>query len=148
MPITEEQELLIKEYQATQDMVRHYDDITIRFATASQAGVLIFIGLAFNLLNKDSMTFDYLFPFVIVFVSMTNLIVHMWFMRHRAIAQIKIQRILEIEKILGWRQFSLVDTAIKENKVGSKPARNMLLIYHVILPVLLTVAYFVILFSK
>ena len=93
----------MKEYQATQDMVRRYDDIMIRFALMSQAGVLILIGLAFGFLTKDQTTFFYLFPFVIVFVGMANLVVHMWFRRHRAIAQTKIRRLLDIERELGWR---------------------------------------------
>ena len=107
MSADENTELLVKEYQATQDMIRHYDDITMRFATMSQAGVLIFIGLAFGLLSKDRPTFLYLFPCVILFVIAANIVVYMVFKRHRAIAQIKIHRILEIEKKLGFQQFFL-----------------------------------------
>jgi len=145
MSAVENQESLMEEYQATQEMVRHYDDIMIRFASMSQAGVLIFIGLAFGFLSKDQTIFFYLFPFVIVFVAMTNLVVHMWFKRHRAIAQIKIRRLLELENKLGWQQFSLVNDAIKSKKVESKPVRNMLVLYHLSLPILLVVAYVVIL---
>ena len=138
-------EFLIKEYEYTQDMIRHFDDIMIRFGTMSQTGVLIFIGLAFSILSKDRTTFLYMFPFVIVFVAITSLVSHMWFRRYRAIAQIKILRILAIEKMLGWQQFSLVDNAIKKKKIESKPARNMIVIYLLSLPVLLVAAYIVIL---
>ena len=138
-------DLLIKEYQATQDMIKHYDDLTMRFGTMTQAGVLIFIGLAFGLLTKEKVMFMFLFPFVILFVIASNILVHMWFKRHRSISQIKIHRILEIEKELGWKQFSMVDEAIKLKKIESTPVRKMLIIYHLGLPVTLIIAYFVIL---
>ncbi len=140
------QELLMKEYQATQDMIRHYDDLTMRFGTMTQGGVLIFIGLSFGLLSKDRQTFIYLFPFVILFVSICNALVHMWFKRHRSISQEKIHRILEIEKELGWKQFSMVDEAIKSGKIEATPVRKVLVIYHLGLPAILLVAYFVIAF--
>jgi hypothetical protein len=146
MPADENIELLVKEYQATQEMIRHYDDITMRFATMSQTGMLIFIGLAFGLLSRHRTTFLYLFPFVILFVAMTSLIMHMWFRRHRGISQIKIHRILEIESKLGWQQFSLVDEAIRSRKIESKPVRIMLVFYHLSLPVILIAAYLIILY--
>jgi UDP-N-acetylmuramyl pentapeptide phosphotransferase/UDP-N-acetylglucosamine-1-phosphate transferase len=136
----------MKEYQATQDMIRHYDDLTMRFGTMTQGGVLIFIGLAFGLLTKDRPTFIYLFPFVILFVSICNALVHMWFKRHRSISQEKIHRILEIEKELGWKQFLMVDEAIKSGKIESAPIRKVLVIYHLGLPAILVAAYFVIVF--
>ena len=135
---------LIKEYDKTQEMIRHYDDITIRFGALTQSGVLIFIGLSFGLLSKQREMFLYLFPFVIIFVTMINIMVHMWFKRHRSISQIKIHRILELEKELGWKQFSLVDEAIKSNKVESHPVRKMIVIYHIALPLILIIAYVVI----
>ncbi len=138
-------ELLIKEYEATQDMIKHYDDLIMRFGTMTQAGVLIFIGLAFGLLSKEKVMFIYLFPFVILFVIACNILVHMWFKRHRSISQIKIHRILEIEKELGWKQFSMVDEAIKSKKIESTPVRKMLIIYHLGLPITLVIAYLVIL---
>lgn len=70
-------DLLMKEYQATQDMIRHYDDLTMRFGAMTQGGVLIFIGLGFGLLGKERLTFLYLFPFVIVFSSMASFVVHL-----------------------------------------------------------------------
>ena len=136
---------LIKEYEATQSMIKHYDDLTMRFGTMTQAGVLIFIGLAFGLLSKEKVMFIYLFPFVILFVIASNILVHMWFKRHRSISQIKIHRILEIEKELGWKQFSMVDEAIKSKKIGSAPVRKMLVIYHLGFPITLIIAYLVIL---
>ena len=139
-------ESMIKEYEKTQDMIKHYDDITMRFGTMTQSGVLIFIGLAFGLLSQERVMFIYLFPFVILFITMINIMVHMWFKRHRSISQIKIHRILEIERQLGWKQFSLVDEAIKSNRVESQPVRRMILIYHVSLPLILVIAYFVILY--
>jgi len=139
------QDLLIKEYEATQDMIKHYDDLIMRFGTMTQAGVLIFIGLAFGLLSKEKIMFLYLFPFVILFVIASSILVHLWFKRHRSISQIKIHRILEIEKELGWRQFSMVDEAIKAKRIESTPVRKMLIIYHLGLPVTLIIAYFVIL---
>ncbi len=139
-------EFLIKEYEKTQEMVKHYDDLTMRFGTMTQSGVLIFIGLTFGLLSKERLMFTYLFPFVILFVSMASILVHMWFKRHRSISQIKISRILEIEKELGWQQFSLVDEAIKTKKIESAPVRNMLVIYHLGLPLTLIIAYFIILY--
>jgi hypothetical protein len=48
---------LIQEYKKTQDMIRHYDDMIIRFGSMTQTGVLIFIGLAFGLLSKERMMF-------------------------------------------------------------------------------------------
>jgi len=138
------QESLIKEYDNTQDMIRHYDDITIRFGGLTQSGVLIFIGLSFGLLSKQQDMFLYLFPFVILFVIMINILVHMWFKRHRSISQIKIRRILELEKELGWKQFTLVDEGIKSKKVESQPVRRMIIIYHIGLPVTLIIVYFII----
>ncbi len=139
------QDLLIKEYEATQDMIKHYDDLIMRFGTMTQAGVLIFIGLAFGLLSKEKIMFLYLFPLVILFVIASNILVHLWFKRHRSISQIKIHRILEIERELGWRQFSMVNEAIKAKRIESTPVREMLIIYHLGLPVTLIIAYFVIL---
>ncbi len=139
---------LIKEYEKTQEMVRHYDDLNMRFGTMTQSGVLIFIGLAFGLLSKDKMMFAYLFPCVILFVSMASILVHLWFKRHRSISQIKIGRILEIEKELEWKQFSMVDQAIKAKKIESFPVRKMLLIYHIGLPVTLVLVYFIILYCE
>jgi len=133
------------EYRATQDMIKHYDDLTMRFGTMTQAGVLIFIGLAFGLLSKDSTMFVFLFPFVIVFVIISSLLLHMWFKRHRSISQIKVHRMLEIERQLGWKQFSLVDHAIKSGKLESAPIRKMLIAYHLGLPVTLILAYVIIL---
>jgi len=137
---------LTKEYDKTQEMIRHYDDLTMRFGTMTQSGVLIFIGLAFGLLSKDKTMFTYLFPFVILFVSMASVLVHMWFKRHRSISQIKISRILEIEKELGWKQFSMVDQAIKAKRIESAPVRKMLIAYHMGLPITLILAYFIILY--
>ena len=136
---------LTKEYEATQDMIRHYDDITMRFSSMTQSGVLIFIGLSFGLLSGNRTMFIYLFPFVILFVIMAQLLIHFWFKRHRSISQIKIKRILEIEKQLGWQQFTLVDEGFKSKKVASYPARKMVSFYHVGLPVILIISYFVIL---
>ena len=136
-------ESLIKEYEQTQDMLKHYDDITMRFATMSQSGVLIFVGLAFGLLSQHKLMFTYLFPFVILFVIMVNIMIHMWFKRHRSISQIKIRRILEIEQEIGWKQFSLVDEAIKSKIIESQPVSRMVFVYHVVLPLTLIIAYFV-----
>jgi hypothetical protein len=136
---------LREEYRATQDMIKHYDDLTMRFGTMTQAGVLIFIGLAFGLLSKDLKMFVFLFPFVILFVIISSILVHMWFKRHRSISQIKIHRILEIERQLGWKQFPLVDDAIKSGKVESAPVPKMLIAYHLGLPVTLILAYIIIL---
>jgi len=136
---------LVKEYQATQDMIKHYDDLTMRFGTMTQSAILIFIGLAFGLLSKQKNMFNYLFPFVIFFVMMSNFLGYLWFKRHRSISQIKLRRILEIEKQLGWEQFTLVDEAIKSKKVESTPVRRMIVIYYIALPLLLVIAYFVIL---
>jgi len=72
----------------------------------------------------------------------------MWFKRHRSISQEKIHRILEIEKQLGWRQFSVVDEAVKSGKIESAPVRKLLLIYHLGLPVTLLVLYLVILWCE
>lgn len=145
-PTEQNQEQLTKEYQATQDMIRHYDDLTMRFGTMTSGGILIFIGLAFGLLSKDRTAFLYLFPFVILFVSVYSALAHMWFKRHRSISQLKIHRILDIEKELGWKQFSTVDEAIKSGKIESAPVRKMLVIYHLALPTILVVAYFVIVY--
>ncbi len=136
----------MKEYQATQEMIRHYDDLTMRFGAMTQAGVLIFVGLAFGLLTKDKVIFLYVFPVVILFVGMSSIVVHMWFKRHRSISQVKIRRILQIEKELGWKQFSMVDEAIKAGQVESSPVRKVLKIYHLGLPVVLAVAYLIILY--
>ncbi len=138
-------EELIREYNATQDMIKHYDDITMRFGTMSQSAILIFIGLAFGLLSQQKIMFNYLFPFVILFVVMLNTLVHLWFKRHRSISQIKLHRILEIEKQLGWKQYTLVDEAIKLKKVESTPVRRMIIIYNIGLPTILIIAYFIIL---
>ena len=137
------QDSLIKEYENTQEMIKHYDDIAIRFGSITQSGVLIFIGLSFSLLSNQNEMFVYLFPFVILFVIMNNVLVHMWFQRHRSISQIKIRRILEIEREIGWKQFSQVNEAIKSKKVEYFPVRYMILIYHVGLPAILIIAYFV-----
>ncbi len=139
-------ELLIKEYLATQEMIKHYDDLIMRFGTMTQAGLLIFIGLAFGLLSRNKETFLYVFPFVILFVSISSILVHMWFRRHRSISQIKIHRILEIERELGWKQFSMVDEAIKAGQIEARPVRQMLVVYHLGLPVILVIVYFIILF--
>jgi uncharacterized membrane protein len=139
---------LIKEYEATQDMIKHYDDVTMRFGTMSQSAILIFIGLAFGFLSQQKNIFNHLFPFAIVFVVMSNILVQFWFKRHRSISQIKLRRILEIEKQLGWKQFTLVDEAIKAHKIESTPVRRMILIYHIGLPIILIIAYFVILYCK
>jgi hypothetical protein len=138
-------DLSIKEYEATQDMIKHYDELTMRFGTMTQAGVLIFIGLAFGLLSREKGMFIYLFPFVSLFVIACDILVHMWFKRHRSISQIKIHRILEIERELGWKQFSMVDEAIKSKKIESTPVGKMLIIYHLGLLITLVIAYFVIL---
>jgi len=140
-------ELLVKEYQATQDMIRHYDDLTMRFSSMTHAGVLIFIGLSFGLLTKDKSVFLYVFPVVILFVAISNLLIHMWFKRHRSIAQIKIRRILQIEKELGLRQFTMVDEAFKSGEVESRPVRKMLKIYYFGLPVVLSIVYLIVLCS-
>jgi hypothetical protein len=139
-------ESLMKEYQATQDMIRHYDDISMRFGAASRVGVFIFIGLAFGLLSKDKLTFLYLFPFVILFVAMSNFVTHMMFKRHRNISQVKIRRILAIEKELNWKQFTLVDEAIRAGQIESWPIRKMLIVYQWGLPLVLMIAYFVLFF--
>ena len=137
---------LVKEYEATQDMIKHYDDLNMRFYAMTQSATLIFIGLAFGFLSQQKNMFNYLFPFVIVFVIMSNILGHLWFKRHRSISQIKLRRILELEEQLGWKQFTRVDEAIKLKKVKSMPGRRMLFIYHIGLPLILIIAYFVILF--
>ena len=142
----QKREELFKEYQATQDMVKHYEDLNMRFGSMTQSGILIFIGLAFGLLSRESKMFTYLFPFVILFVVLSNYIAHLWFKRHRSIAQIKYKRILEIERQLGWKQFTLVDEAIKSKSIESTPVRKMIIGHYVALPLLLVIAYFIILF--
>jgi hypothetical protein len=139
-------ESLINEYGKTQEMIIHYDDITLRFGSIIQSGVLILIGLSFGILSKERSMFLHLFPFVIIFVSLTNYLVYLWFKRHRAISQIKIQRILEIEKQLGWKQFLLVDKAFSNKTIRTAPARTMIIIYLFVEPLILAVAYLVILF--
>lgn len=141
-------ESLIKEYEAAQDMIKHYDDLTMRFGTMTHIGVLIFLGLVFGLLGKEKEMFVYLFPFVILFVILLSGLVYMWFQRHRSISQIKIQRILEIEKQLGWKQFSVVDEALRSKKMKTTPIRKMLAVYHLGLPVILIVAYFIVLYCS
>ena len=138
-------EELVKEYEVTQDMIKHYDDLTMRFGAISQSAILIFVGLAFGLLSQEKNMFNYIFPFVILFVVISNTLVHLWFKRHRSISQIKLHRILEIEKQLGWKQFTLVDEAIKLKKVQSTPVRRMIVFYHIGLPLILIIAYIVIL---
>lgn len=137
-------QLLIEEYKLTQDMIKHYDDLNMRLGTMSQSAILIFVGIAFGLLSQQKQMFIYLFPFVIIFVAMLNLFVNLWFRRHRSISQIKLNRIFQIEQELGWEQFSLVNNAIKLNKIGSFPIRKMIDVYHVTLPLILLVAYLVI----
>ncbi len=137
---------LIKEYELTQDMIKHYDDISIRFGGVLQSGVLLFLGLSFGLLSRQHEMFIYLFPFVILFVILANLVISFFFERHRSISQIKIHRILEIEKQLGWKQFSLVNDKIKSNAIKSYPSRIMIIIYQIGLPVLLVISYLVVLF--
>jgi hypothetical protein len=84
-------EELIKEYDATQDMIKHYDDLTMRFGTMTQSAILIFIDLAFGRLSQQKNMFNSLFPFVILFVIMSNTLGHLWFKRHRSISQIKLR---------------------------------------------------------
>lgn len=139
-------ESLMNEYGKTQEMIKHYDDIMLRFGSIIQSGVLILIGLSFGILSKERNMFLHLFPFVIIFVSLTNYLVFLWFKRHRDISQIKIHRILEIEKQIGWRQFSLVDEALSKKMIGTAPARIMIIIYLIVEPLILAVAYMVILF--
>ena len=44
---------LVKEYQANQDMIKHYDDLNMRIGTMTQSAILIFIGLTFGLLSQQ-----------------------------------------------------------------------------------------------
>ena len=115
---------LEKEYLATQEMIKHYDDLSMRFGATTQSGILIFIGLSFGLLINEKQMFIYLFPFVILFVISINLFVASWFSRHRSIPHFKIKRILEIEKIIGWQQFSVVDEALKTKKDSRSTCPN------------------------
>ncbi len=142
--VSDQKKSLIEEYKLTQDMIKHFDDLNMRLGTMSQSAILIFIGVAFGLLSQQKQIFIYLFPFVIIFVAISNLLVNLWFRRHRSISRIKLKRILAIEKQLGWKQFSLVDEAIASNKISSIPIRNMIVVYQVALSLLLLAAYFVI----
>lgn len=136
---------LIKEFETTQDIIKHYDLINMRFGVLIQASTYILIYFGFSTLSTAKQVFLYFFPFIIVLVILLEIIVAKWFRRHRNFAQIKIKRLLEIEKELGWRQFTMVDEAIKSGKEKTTAIRKLLLIYFCIFPFALAVAYFIIL---
>ena len=136
---------LFKEFETTQDILKHYDLMNIRFGVLVQASTYILIYFGFSLLSANRQVFLYFFPFIIALVILLEIIVAKWFNRHRSFAQIKIKRLLEIEKELGWRQFSMVDEAIKSGKEKTTAIRKLLLVYFFIFPFALAVAYFIIL---
>ena len=133
----------IKEYEETQKMLRHYDNVNLRFSSVLQTGVFIFIGLSFGLLSRDKEMFTVFFPVVIIFTSVSNFIMFAWFGRHRKISQLKIKRILELEVKLNYQQFKMVDEAIKLKKLGRFPIRYLVIIYMAAIPGSLIVSYVV-----
>ncbi len=136
---------LFKEFEMTQDIIKHYDLMNMRFGVLTQASTYILIYFGFNLLSANRQVFLYFFPFIIVLVILLEIIVAKWFRRHRSFAQIKIKRLLEIEKELGWRQFSMIDEAIKSGKEKTTAIRKLLLVYFFIFPFALAITYFIIL---
>jgi len=136
---------MIHEYDRTQDMIRHYDDIAIRFSGIIHSGVLIFVGLSFGILTNTNVMFIYLFPVVILFVILANTLTYYSFVRHRSISQLKIKRILELEKQIGHRQFSIVDEAFQTNSIEAFPIKLLVKIYVFGLPLTLSLTYLLIL---
>jgi len=133
----------MREYENTQDMIKHYDNLNLHFGIAVQTSVFILVGFAFGLLGKNNQNFTSLFPFVVILVALLHGWYFTWFSRHRAIARIKIQRIIKLEMELGWRQFTMVDNALKSTQEKTVANRNALTFYLSIMPVLLLVAYFI-----
>lgn len=142
---SDNKESLIREFETTQDIIKHYDIINMRFGVLVQASTYILIYFGFSTLTSNRQVFLYFFPFIIALVILLEIIVAKWFRRHRSFAQIKIRRLLEIEKELGWRQFSMVDEAIKSGKEKTTAIRKLLFVYFCIFPFALAVAYFIIL---
>jgi hypothetical protein len=140
-------ESLMSEFETTQDMIKHYDTLNLHFGIITETSVFILIGLAFGLLGKDTQKFIQLFPFVIVLVLILHAWYFAWFMRHRRVTRIKLHRILQIEKELGWQQFTLVDQALKSKKEKTIPNWTMLMVYLVSIPFVLIISYFVVLLS-
>lgn len=140
-------ESLIKEFETTQDMIKHYDSLNLHFGIITQTSVFILVGLAFGLLGKSSQMFINLFPFVIVLVIILHVWYFSWFSRHRRLTRIKIMRILELEGQLGWQQFTLVNDALKSKKEKTIPNWIMLSIYLLSIPIVLIVAYLTILLT-
>ena len=117
MPIEKQNnESLIKEFETTQDMIKHYDSLNLHFGIITETSVFILIGLAFGLLGENSQRFNQLFPFVIILVVILHAWYFAWFMRHRRVTRVKLHRILEIEKQLGWQQFTMVDELLKSKR--------------------------------
>lgn len=133
----------MREYERTQDMIKHYDNLNLHFGIVVQTSVFILVGFAFGLLGKDNENFKSLFPFVVILVALLHVWYFTWFSRHRTIIRIKIQRILELERELGWKQFVLVDESLKSKKGKTVENRTALAWYLGIMPVLLLVAYFI-----
>ena len=148
MPIEkQDNESLIKEFETTQDMIKHYDSLNLHFGIITETSVFILIGLAFGLLGENSQRFNQLFPFVIILVVILHAWYFAWFMRHRRVTRVKLHRILEIEKQLGWQQFTMVDELLKSKREKTIPNWIMLSVYLVSIPIVLVISYFFVLLS-
>ncbi len=148
MPIEmKDNEILIKEFETTQDMIKHYDNLNLHFGIITETSVFILIGLVFGFVGKDIHRFNQLFPFVIILIVILHAWYFAWFMRHRRVTKIKLHRILEIEKQIGWKQFTIVDEKLKSNKEKTVPNCIMLIVYLASIPIVLTICYFFMLLS-
>lgn len=134
-------ESLIKEYETTQDMIKHYETLNLQFGILTQTSVFILIGLALGFLGEDLNKFFTLFPIVIIIVAILHSWCLLWFIRHRAITKLKINRILELERKLHWQQFRKVDNFFKSNKNRTIPIRFVLYFYHILIPLVLALYY-------
>jgi hypothetical protein len=142
--MNEESEKLIKEYETTQEMIKHYEILTMRFAAISQTNVFILVGLAFTLLKENFGIFKLLFPFVLVMVVAMHGFFYWWFQRHRVVERVRINNILRIEAQLGWKQHGNIrDELDKIKKTKSWPIRYLIYSYLIGMPIVLLVIYIV-----
>lgn len=126
---------LLKEYEMTQQMAVHYDQMNWQIGSILIAGIFIGIGIIGTKIEA------YLLLCIISF-----LILFVWskfYFRHKAIQNTKFERLHEIEDQLNFRQHLMVKERDQDGTLKGIHGKDVVYIITYGLPTLLLIIYFI-----
>jgi hypothetical protein len=112
----EEKENYRLEYQMCQEMLRHYDTLNWQIGSIFIAAVFLLVGTSLPGLLESAAKFEYGFPLIIALSAILMFAWLIFFLRHRAIYNVRNYRLKKLEELLGYEQYKLNFQTFKETK--------------------------------